>query len=703
MEPLNVVQTTFYVKENAKEHHTDQFDLVKADNPTPIFRRGGNIYMAIMFDREYDVETDVVRVRFGFGPKPNVIRGTRAVLAVRPKQKRFPDDPFQWGILLSRNDGNNSIVIEIRIPPNTQIGIWECSIQTNIAKKRESRHDYKIPEDIYVLFNPWCPDDGVYMENEEDRNEYVLNETGKIWCGTFKEPKGKHWIFGQFNDISLPGAVFLLEKSGLAPADRGSPVMVARAISAIINAVDEGGLLEGRWDGDYADGTSPHSWTGSAAIMDQYLRSGGTPVKYGQCWVYSAATVTVCRALGIPCRSTTNYVSAHDTNQSLTVDKYFDIFGNRIENGPEGDCTDSCWNFHVWNDVWMTRPDLPPGYGGWQIIDATPQEQSERVMRCGPASVAAVKKGEIGFLYDTPFVFSEVNADVVHFKEDEESDWGFTRLNINQYHVGRKLLTKKVGPTDDKAENDLWDVTLVYKNKEGTEAERLAVYNAVRGVPRAQALYEIPNKENEDVFFDLIDIDSIPFGQSFSVVVRIHNKAKENRTISAVLSASSVYYTGRAANDIKKSQGTFNIKPGNKETLQIHVTPEEYLEKLVDHGLIKIYAIATVKDTKQTWSEEDDFTLKKPDMQLTAPQSCVVGGIIFKNPLSIPLTECLYTVEGPGLHKPKTIRFRDVTPEEEVNIIETFVAKRTGDRRIVASFTSKQIQDLNASTSIKII
>ncbi len=23
---------------------------------------------------------------------------------------------------------------------------------------------------------------------------------------------------------------------------------------------------------------------------------------------------------------------------------------------------DSIWNFHVWNDVWMSRPDLPPGY-----------------------------------------------------------------------------------------------------------------------------------------------------------------------------------------------------------------------------------------------------------------------------------------------------------------------------------------------------
>lgn len=36
-----------------------------------------------------------------------------------------------------------------------------------------------------------------------------------------------------------------------------------------------------------------------------------------------------------------------------------------------------CRNFHVWNEGWMARRDLPPGYGGWQVLDATPQELSQ--------------------------------------------------------------------------------------------------------------------------------------------------------------------------------------------------------------------------------------------------------------------------------------------------------------------------------------
>ena len=52
---------------------------------------------------------------------------------------------------------------------------------------------------------------------------------------------------------------------------------------------------------------------------------------------------------------------------------YFDVFGLR--------------NFHVWNDVWMSRPDLPKGYGGWQAIDATPQETSEGILQVVSAFV----------------------------------------------------------------------------------------------------------------------------------------------------------------------------------------------------------------------------------------------------------------------------------------------------------------------------
>lgn len=47
----------------------------------------------------------------------------------------------------------------------------------------------------------------------------------------------------------------------------------------------------------------------------------------------------------------------------------------------------------------MARSDLPNGNDGWQVVDATPQELSSGLFRCGPASVASVKRGEIQLPY----------------------------------------------------------------------------------------------------------------------------------------------------------------------------------------------------------------------------------------------------------------------------------------------------------------
>ncbi|XP_017782167.1 PREDICTED: hemocyte protein-glutamine gamma-glutamyltransferase-like [Nicrophorus vespilloides] len=708
MEPLEVEMTEFYPRDNARESRTEEYELVNnPDVATPVFRRGCNVVFAVRFTRDYDEEQDVVRISFGFGEKPHVLQGTRAILPVFPNKKTLNNKNLdRWEMCLNQQYGN-TLMLTLRIPANVPVGIWHCSVQTNIKGDRTRRQDHQVVEDIYILFNPWCREDGVFMESEDELKEYIMNETGKIWCGTFKNPKGKKWIFGQFDDVVLPASVFLLEKAGIPVTDRASPVAVSRAISAIINSVDDSGLLEGRWDGQYEDGTSPHAWTGSTAILDLYLATGGQPIKYGQCWVFSAATVTVCRALGIPCRSTTNYVSAHDTNCSLTVDKYFDLFGNKIEEGPDG-ANDSCWNFHVWNDVWMTRPDLPAGYGGWQVIDATPQEASGGIFRCGPASVEAVRRGEVGYMFDTPFVFAEVNADVCHFQEDEESDWGFSRTSVNQYHVGRRIITKAIDVNDDDGDSDLLDITRSFKNPEGTEAERLAVYNAVKGVPKAQQFYEMPNKEDEDVFFDLVDIESVPFGENFDLVVNIRNESEETRNISAILSAFSVYYTGATAKPIKRAQGVFAVKAGETEVLRVHVKREEYLDKLVDHSLIKIYSIANVKETRQTWSEEDDFTLTKPTLNIDHDSPFIVGmescvRFSFRNPLEdMPLTECTVTVEGPGLSKPKTISKPDVGPSEVVEFSEFFTPKRLGQRSIVANFNSKEIQGINGCATVAI-
>lgn len=311
-------------------------------------------------------------------------------------------------------------------------------------------------------------------------------------------------------------------------------------------------------------------------------------------------------------------------------------------------------------------------------------------------------------MHDTPFVFSEVNADICHFTEDEASSWGFSRLRLNQYHVGKLIVTKKVGvDLDDGSHDDMEDVTHLYKNPEGSHAERLSVYNAVRAVRKAQLHYAYPDTPANDVVFDLEEIETLPFGATVTVKVAAENQSDETRTVTAVLSATSVFYTGAAAHRLKKAQGSFTLAPGARETLEIQVPPQDYIYKLVDHNLIKIYAIASVEETKQTWSEEDDFPFEKPNLDIYLDGELCVGKqcsatFSFQNPLDVPLTNCSVSVEGPGLQRPKVVPHRDILPGETISFTELFYPRVSGERKILAVFNTKPLAGMTGSATVVI-
>lgn len=84
----------------------------------------------------------------------------------------------------------------------------------------------------------------------------------------------------------------------------------------------------------------------------------------------------------------------------------------------------------------MMRPDLGPTYGGWQALDATPQEISphSRSFVVGPASLVAIKDGQ-DLKYDNEFVISEVNADIKYYYETEKGKFELSGANISK--VGR--------------------------------------------------------------------------------------------------------------------------------------------------------------------------------------------------------------------------------------------------------------------------
>lgn len=79
---------------------------------------------------------------------------------------------------------------------------------------------------------------------------------------------------------------------------------------------------------------------------------------------------------------------------------------------------------------------------------------------CGPIPVRAIKEGELAFKYDAPFVFAEVNADVITIMKKKD---GNTSKVTSTAVVGQKISTKSV---DSDARED---ITHLYKYPEGRQ------------------------------------------------------------------------------------------------------------------------------------------------------------------------------------------------------------------------------------------
>ncbi|XP_012938089.1 hemocyte protein-glutamine gamma-glutamyltransferase [Aplysia californica] len=682
---LTVRNVDLNVPANTKAHRTDEYDICGQHQRRPklVVRRGQPFNIDLDFSKPYDSKTDDLRIVFEAGDNPSPAKGTDVQFILSDVDK-----PREWGAKILRQQ-DNMLTVTVFVPPTCYVGKWDLKL--DVVKKDNNDvavYRYEHEDPIYIIFNPWCRDDAVFLDDENLLQEYVLNETGKIYSGSKKQISSKPWNFGQFESCVLDVAMYLLEISEVQWPVRGNPIPVIRKISAAVNSSDEGGVLVGNWSGNYSAGRSPLSWTGSVAILESYWDSK-RPVRFGQCWVFSGLCTTIARALGIPARSVTNFSSAHDTDGSMTIDIVCDKDGSPDDYNP-----DSIWNFHVWNEAWMARPDLPTGFGGWQAFDATPQETSDGTYCCGPVSVAAIRQGEVNMPFDAPFVFAEVNADRVYWMPDVTGTVKnvFTEAKL----VGKSISTKM--PNSDERE----DVTLQYKPKEGSAEERAAVLKANQLASTRENVYD---RVAKDVDFEVEqDAANTWVGEDFKVALKFTNRSDEERTVSGRLVIKTMFYTGVPAEKIVSFPFENKVlQRGASDTVPVTVSPFEYLEKLKDCCMLDVSVWASVRETNQCFVIKDDCRLRKPHLNVKAPQEAVKGKefkveVSFMNPLDTTLTECEVTVDGLA----RSLRF----PQGSVGAKSTFVASipitpaKVGQKEMIFCFSSKQLEDINASKRI---
>ncbi|XP_044310848.1 protein-glutamine gamma-glutamyltransferase 2 [Varanus komodoensis] len=666
------------------EHNNQAHRTSEMGSQQLIVRRGQPFRITLHFSgRPYEEGVDKLTFNVETGPCPIESSGTRS-----PFPLSCSLEEATWSSAVESQDGA-TLSVSIVSPPDARIGRYRLTLD---ASTEQQGCSFSLGE-FTLLFNPWCPEDSVFLEDEEERLEYVLTQHGLIYQGSSDYIRPIPWNFGQFEDEILDICLQLLDTNPkfLANQDkdcsrRNSPIYISRVVSAMVNCLDDKGVLFGRWDNQYGDGVSPMAWNGSVDILWRWRKFGCQPVRYGQCWVFAAVACTVLRCLGIPTRVVTNYNSAHDTNGNLVVELYLDENGRQQQGNRE-----MIWNYHCWVESWMTRPDLPSGYDGWQAIDPTPQEKSEGVYCCGPTPVKAVKEGDLALKYDVKFVFAEVNADVAYLKL--QSDMSRKRT-VHSAAVGRNISTKRVG-RDDKE-----DITHHYKYREDSEEER-AVFEKARYQkrhPQAEEGLKVRIKASE----------GMNNGCDFDVFAVINNNTPTERQCRLMFGARTVTYNGTLGPECGyKDLLNVILDPYAERVVPLRILYEKYCDCLTQDNMIKVMALLQEQETQEMVLSVRDIYVKNPDIRVRIlgepmQKRKLVAELSLTNPLPSPLSGCVFTMEGAGLTEGQKSQELDapVGPGEEAKVRVDFVPRQSGLRKLVVDFESDKLKGVKGHRNV---
>ncbi|KAE8575518.1 hypothetical protein XENTR_v10003858 [Xenopus tropicalis] len=668
MHDLPFVTCDLQVSKNNKNHHT--IDLSKENHL--FLRRGQEFTITLRFHsptRLHYKQLEGITLTTKTGPNPSKKNGTK---------NSFPISS------LSDNKFWSAKVVD------AQQGLWTLSITTpasaiigNYTLSLKSKKPTSLSQDLgrfMLLFNPWCKDDPVFLHNEGQRQEYVLNEDGIIYMGTESCIQQHPWHFGQFEYEIADVCIKLLDmnpKYQKVPKNeylnRNDPIYVSRVLGDMISRKDE----EDRVAFMVENRRPSYGLISSVPILQKWFQNEFKTV-YGHHWVFAAVLCTVLRCLGIPTRLVTNYNSAYDTNRTLQKEIYYDEKGARIHRAR----SDSIWNFHVWNECWMERRDLSPEYNGWQVLDATAQlKSSEALCVSGPAPMRAIKEGHVDLNYNVDLIFSKLVTDNMVWVRNPKC---FSKVLCWARHVGDSISTKSVG--SDMQEDLVHHYKYPKGSAEETEVLRIVTQTMLKN-------HQVKDSKETSLSPATVSISSQNlqmYGEDIHFKVTVANVSWEERDFKMLVGAQPVHDHGFTQAQFWKEEFAFHFKPYEGCNLSIHLDHSSYEACLLDNNLLRITAL--VKDptceNDNVALAEQDMTICKPCLSVQAPRVSLqyqpmTAMIHFTNPSEKTLLECVLRASGKGLlHSERQYRCGNVAPRGTLRYPITFTPTQVGPRRL---------------------
>lgn len=211
----------------------------------------------------------------------------------------------------------------------------------------------------------------------------------------------------------------------------------------------------------------------------------------------------------------------------------------------------------------MRRDDLPRGYDGWQVLDATSQDRQSGHYRIGPASVLAIKKGQSGkkWPHNVEFVISQLSADICYFRVTSNfstaSNQAISLAKVSKGEVGTSVVTCSYAMNDTQP----LELTADYRDVPATSPDPAPAN--VSG-PQFRGFLHPPTR---DCSFDLKLSGPVRLGEDIEVVVTVSNNGAMLRTVDGRLVGTAVYYTGHMVRTFMSLDFSGLVSPGQSKCL----------------------------------------------------------------------------------------------------------------------------------------
>uniref|UniRef100_A0ABI7ZIJ0 Transglutaminase-like domain-containing protein n=1 Tax=Felis catus TaxID=9685 RepID=A0ABI7ZIJ0_FELCA len=543
-------------------------------------------------------------------------------------------------------------------------------------------------------------EDAVFLERESQRTEYVLNQNGLIYLGTADCIQEEPWDFGQFEVDVIDLSLHLLSMDKQVE-EWGNPVHVAHILGASLRAFMEERVLPTPQTHTIQEAALLNKRRGSVPILRQWLTGQGRPVYDGQAWVFAAVACTVLRCLGIPARVVTTFASAQGTGGRLFVDEYYNEEGLQNGEGQRG----RIWIFQTSTECWMTRPALPQGYDGWQILHPNAHSGGGVLESCDLVPVRAVKEGILGLTPAVSDLFASVNASCVVWKCCEDDTLELT--NSNTKYVGNNISTKSVG--SDRCE----DITQNYKYPEGSfqEKEVLERVQKERMEHEKDSGIHPPRlKTAEPLYLFLEAPSSLCLGGNAQFSVMLVNPTDEEKAVELAIGVQAMYYNGILAAKLWKNKQFLTLGANMDETTTNSLSFSCFEQSPPENSFLRLTAIATATQSESSLScfAQEDIAICRPRLVIEMPETTeqyqlLKASVSVHNFLDVPMQDCVISIFGRGLiYREKRYRLASVWPRKTLYTQFQFTPTQVGPQRLTVEMDCDMFQNQTTYRNITV-